>query len=102
MCTELPYESIQSCQVSHQVRHLLLGMMLLCTFAASAGMDPQLLKQTIGQRLGVQVFLVDETPVPGLYLLGTAQGLLYSDARETMCCRAPCWIWPTTCKTSPA
>lgn len=81
MCTELPYESIQSCQVSHQVRHLLLGMMLLCTFAASAGMDPQLLKQTIGQRLGVQVFLVDETPVPGLYLLGTAQGLLYSDAR---------------------
>lgn len=81
MCTELPYESIQSCQVSHQVRHLLLGMMLLCTFAASAGMDPQLLKQTIGQRLGVQVFLLDETPVPGLYLLGTAQGLLYSDAR---------------------
>ena len=42
---------------------------------------PQLLKQTIEQRLGVQVYLVDETPMPGLYLLGTARGLLYSDAR---------------------
>ena len=40
-----------------------------------------MLKQTIEQRLGVQVYLVDETPMPGLYLLGTAQGLLYSDAR---------------------
>lgn len=63
------------------MRYLLLGMMLLCAFAANAGMDPQQLKQTIGQRLGVRVFLVDETPVPGLFLLGTAQGLIYSDAR---------------------
>ena len=58
----LPYETLQSCQVNELMRYLLLGMMLLCTFAASAVMDPQLLKQTIGQRLGVQVFLVDETP----------------------------------------
>lgn len=63
------------------MKYLLLGMMLLGSFAASAGMDPQLLKQTIEQRLGVQVYLVDETPMPGLYMLGTAQGLLYTDAR---------------------
>lgn len=55
--------------------------MLLGSFAVSAGMDPQLLKQTIERRLGVQVYLVDETPVSGLYLLGTAQGPLYTDAR---------------------
>ena len=77
----LPYETLQSCQVNELMRYLLLGMMLLCAFAASAGMDPHVLKQTIEQRLGVQVYLVDETPMPGLYLLGTAQGLLYSDAR---------------------
>ncbi|MFB2949166.1 disulfide isomerase DsbC N-terminal domain-containing protein, partial [Aeromonas hydrophila] len=63
------------------MKYLLLGMMLLGSFAASAGMDPQQLKQTIEQRLGVQVYLVDETPMPGLYMLGTAQGLLYTDAR---------------------
>lgn len=63
------------------MKYLLLGMMTLCAFAAGAGMDPQLLKQTIGQRLGAQVFLVDETPIPGLFMLGTTQGLLYSDAR---------------------
>jgi thiol:disulfide interchange protein DsbC len=56
-------------------------MMLLCTFAASAGMDPHLLRQTIEQRLGVQVYLVEETPMPGLFMLGTAQGLLYTDAK---------------------
>lgn len=77
----LPYETLQSCQVNELMRYLLLGMMLLCAFAASAGMDPHVLKQTIEQHLGVQVYLVDETPMPGLYLLGTAQGLLYSDAR---------------------
>lgn len=63
------------------MRYLLLEMMLLCAFTANAGMDPQQLKQTMAQRLGVQVFLVDETPLPGLFLLGTAQGLIYSDAR---------------------
>ena len=63
------------------MHYLLLGMMLLGSFAVSAGMDPQLLKQTIERRLGVQVYLVDETPVSGLYLLGTAQGPLYTDAR---------------------
>ncbi|WP_043135762.1 disulfide isomerase DsbC N-terminal domain-containing protein [Aeromonas bestiarum] len=63
------------------MKHLLLGMMLLCTFAASAGMDPQLLKQRIEQRLGVQVYLVDATPIPGLFMLGTSQGPLYADAK---------------------
>lgn len=63
------------------MKHLLLGMMMLCAFVANAGMDPQQLKQTIAQRLGMEVFLVDETPLPGLFLLGTAQGLIYSDAR---------------------
>ncbi|MGY3941691.1 disulfide isomerase DsbC N-terminal domain-containing protein [Aeromonas tecta] len=63
------------------MKHLLLGMMVLCAFVANAGMDPQQLKQTIAQRLGMEVFLVDETPLPGLFLLGTAQGLIYSDAK---------------------
>ena len=62
------------------MRYLLLGMMLLCALRPARD-GPHVLKQTIEQRLGVQVYLVDETPMPGLYLLGTAQGLLYSDAR---------------------
>jgi len=60
--------------------YLLLGMMILCAFTAKAGMDPQLLKQTITARLGVPVYMVDQTPIPGLYQLGTAQGVLYSNA----------------------
>ncbi|MGL4933525.1 MAG: disulfide isomerase DsbC N-terminal domain-containing protein [Aeromonas sp.] len=62
------------------MQYLLLGMMLLCAFAANAGMDPQLLKQTITNRLGVPVYMVNQTPIPGLYQLGTARGVLYSDA----------------------
>lgn len=63
------------------MKHLLLGMMLLCTFTARAGMDPQALKQTITARLGVPVYLVKATPIAGLYMLGTSQGVLYSDAK---------------------
>lgn len=64
------------------MKYLLLGMMLLGSLPPARGWtDPQQLKQTIEQRLGVQVYLVDETPMPGLYMLGTAQGLLYTDAR---------------------
>ncbi|WP_321533458.1 disulfide isomerase DsbC N-terminal domain-containing protein, partial [Aeromonas veronii] len=39
------------------------------------------LKQTITARLGVSVYLVEQTPIPGLYMLGTSQGVLYSDAK---------------------
>lgn len=74
-------ESIRSCHVSKKVKYLLLGMMLLCTFVARAGMDPQALKQTITSRLGVPVYLVEQTPIPGLYMLGTSQGVIYSDAK---------------------
>ncbi|WP_421295669.1 disulfide isomerase DsbC N-terminal domain-containing protein [Aeromonas sp. 604534] len=44
-------------------------------------MDTQTLKQTITARLGVSVYLVEQTPIPGLYMLGTSQGVLYSDAK---------------------
>jgi len=73
--------SIHSYHVSKQVKYLLLGMMLLSTFFARAGMDPQGLKETVSQRLGITVYLVDQTPIAGLYMLGTSQGVLYSDAK---------------------
>ena len=44
-------------------------------------MDTQALKQTITARLGVPVYLVEPTPIAGLYMLGTSQGVLYSDAK---------------------
>lgn len=74
-------ESIHSCHVSKKVKYLLLGMMILCTFTARAGMDPQGLKETVAQRLGIGVYLVEPTPIAGLYMLGTSQGVLYSDAK---------------------
>ncbi len=74
-------ESIHSCHVSKRVKYLLLGMMLLCTFTAKAGMDPQALKTAISTRLGISVYTVDQTPIAGLYMLGTSKGVLYSDAK---------------------
>lgn len=44
-------------------------------------MDTQALKQTISARLGVPIYLVEKTPIAGLYMLGTSQGVLYSDAK---------------------
>lgn len=62
------------------VKHLISMAMLLCTFAAYAGVNPQTLKETVSSRLGVPVYLVDRTPIPGFYMVGTSQGVLYSDA----------------------
>ena len=63
------------------MKHLLLFMALLCTFTARAEVDRQALKQVITARLGVPVYLVKPTPITGLYMLGTSQGVLYSDAK---------------------
>lgn len=73
--------SIHSYHVSNPVKYLLLGMMLLFTFCARAGMDPHALKEVISTRLGIAVYLVEQTPISGLYMLGTSQGVLYSDAK---------------------
>ncbi|MGL4251101.1 MAG: disulfide isomerase DsbC N-terminal domain-containing protein [Aeromonas sp.] len=55
--------------------------MSLFAFYADAGGIPHTLKQTIAARLGVNVYLVEKTPIAGLYLIGTSQGVLYSDAK---------------------
>ncbi|MFB2864232.1 disulfide isomerase DsbC N-terminal domain-containing protein [Aeromonas sp. MdU4] len=44
-------------------------------------MDPQALKTAISTRLGIPVYMVDQTPIAGLYMLGTSKGVLYSDAK---------------------
>ncbi|WP_050514314.1 disulfide isomerase DsbC N-terminal domain-containing protein [Aeromonas finlandensis] len=44
-------------------------------------MDPQALKAAISTRLGIPVYMVDQTPITGLYMLGTSKGVLYSDAK---------------------
>ncbi|MGL5030022.1 MAG: disulfide isomerase DsbC N-terminal domain-containing protein [Aeromonas sp.] len=63
------------------MKYLVLGIILLSTFCARAELDPHALKQTIATRLGITVYLIDHTPISGLYMLGTSQGVLYSDAK---------------------
>ncbi len=84
-------ESIHSCHVSKRVKYLLLGMMLLCTFTAKAGMDPQALKTAISTRLGISVYTVDQTPIAGLYMLGTSKGGSIAMPKGIIWYRGSCW-----------
>ncbi|PJG58933.1 DsbC family protein [Aeromonas cavernicola] len=54
--------------------------MLIIAFNAKAGAAHQELRQVVSERLGVPVYLVEQSPIAGLYMLGTSQGLFYSDA----------------------